>query len=60
MRNSKWHRDEIILALDLYFSSDQGSIDSRNKKIVQLSEVLNALPWFTPGRDTKKEPLPAW
>ena len=46
MRNPKWHRDEIILALDLYFSADRGSIDDKNKKIIELSRVLNKLPLF--------------
>jgi 5-methylcytosine-specific restriction enzyme A len=46
MRNPKWHRDEIILALDLYFSDDRGPIDDKNKKIIQLSKILNDLPIF--------------
>jgi 5-methylcytosine-specific restriction enzyme A len=46
MRNPKWHRDEIILALDLYFSLDRGSIDHKNPKIIELSKTLNALPLF--------------
>ena len=44
MRNPKWHRDEIILALDLYFDSQLGSIDSKNPKIIELSSILNQLP----------------
>ncbi len=44
MRNPKWHRDEIILALDLYFSSDRGSIDDKNSKIIQVSKILNDRP----------------
>lgn len=44
MRNPKWHRDEIILALDLYFQEDRGSIDARNPKVIELSEILNKLP----------------
>jgi len=47
MRNPKWHRDEIILALDLYFSDDRGSIDDKNKRIISLSKVLNNLPLFS-------------
>jgi 5-methylcytosine-specific restriction protein A len=43
MRNPKWHRDEIILALDLYFDRELGSIDSKNPKIIALSELLNGL-----------------
>lgn len=42
--NPKWHRDEIILALDLYFSSDRGSVDSKNPKIIALSNLLRSLP----------------
>lgn len=46
MRNPKWHRDEIILALDLYFDKDLGPMDSGNPKIIALSELLNRLPIF--------------
>jgi len=46
MKNPKWHRDEIILALDLYFSQDRGPIDVRNAKIISLSQTLNALPLY--------------
>jgi 5-methylcytosine-specific restriction protein A len=44
MRNPKWHRDELILALDLYFELEPGQIHNRNPRIIQLSEVLNQLP----------------
>ncbi len=54
MRNPKWHRDEIILALDLYFSKDRGSIDSRNPKVIQLSKLLNNLPIFKERPDAEK------
>jgi 5-methylcytosine-specific restriction protein A len=43
MRNPKWHRDEIILALNLYFKLEPGQIHSRNKEIIELSELLNRL-----------------
>jgi 5-methylcytosine-specific restriction protein A len=58
MRNPKWHRDEIILALDLYFDKDLGSIDSRNPKIIALSELLNRLPIFDlkPDKQTFRNP----
>jgi 5-methylcytosine-specific restriction enzyme A len=46
MRNPKWHRDEIILALDLYFSPTRGTIDVKNPNIIELSKVLNSLPLF--------------
>ncbi|HTB31053.1 MAG TPA: HNH endonuclease [Bacteroidia bacterium] len=45
-KNPKWHRDEIILALDLYFQSDRGTIDAKNPKVVELSRLLNTLPIF--------------
>ena len=44
MRNPKWHRDEVILALDLYFQLEPGQIHARNPKIIELSEILNKLP----------------
>ena len=44
MRNPKWHRDEVILALDLYYQLEPGQIHARNLKIIELSKVLNKLP----------------
>lgn len=44
MKNPNWHRDEIILALDLYFDKALGPMDSGNPKIVALSDLLNRLP----------------
>lgn len=54
MRNPKWHRDEIILALDLYFDKDRGSIDHRNEKIIELSRILNELPLFQHRPDQER------
>jgi len=54
MKNPKWHRDEIILALDLYFSQDRGPIDFKNPNIVNLSQTLNALPLFSFRPDQEK------
>lgn len=54
MRNPKWHRDEIILALDLYFSRERGSIDGKNPKVVELSKILNELPIFPERPDKEK------
>lgn len=58
MRNPKWHRDEIILALDLYFNKDLGPMDSRNPKIIALSELLNRLPIIDhkPNQQTFRNP----
>ena len=44
MRNPKWHRDEIILALDLYSRLEPGQISSTNSDIQELSILLNQLP----------------
>lgn len=46
MRDSKWQRDEIILALDLYFDKDMGGDGPTKDKLVKLSELLNSLPLF--------------
>lgn len=43
-RNPKWERDEVILALDLYFRLDKGNMSSNNPEIVELSDLLNKLP----------------
>lgn len=43
-RNPKWHRDEIILALDLYFKLERKDIGANNPEIIELSKVLNKLP----------------
>jgi 5-methylcytosine-specific restriction enzyme A len=54
MRNPKWHRDEIILALDLYFRQDRGVITKNNDKIIKLSDLLNQLPLFPNRPDAEK------
>ncbi|MBS9525855.1 HNH endonuclease [Litoribacter alkaliphilus] len=54
MRNPKWHRDEIILALDLYFQLEPGQIHGRNPAVIELSEVLNRLPIFDVRPDEAK------
>lgn len=54
MKNPNWHRDEIILALDLYFNKDRESIDDRNPKVIELSELLNKLPIYLLRPDKEK------
>lgn len=54
MRNPRWHRDEIILALDLYFKLRPGQIYSKNQDIIELSELLNRLPIHTNKPDAEK------
>lgn len=54
MKNPKWHRDEIILALDLYFRPDRGSIDKHNPNVIALSEELNLLPIISHRPDAER------
>jgi 5-methylcytosine-specific restriction protein A len=56
MKNPNWHRDEAILALDLYFDKNLGSINSNNPKIVALSELLNRLPIRNNVQQTFRNP----
>lgn len=42
-RNPKWHRDELILALDLYFRVNPCHINSSHPEVVKLSQTLNSL-----------------
>ncbi len=54
MRNPPWHRDEIILALDLYSRLEPGQIHARNPEIIELSRLLNRLPIFEVRPDEAK------
>ena len=54
MKNPKWKRDEIILALDLYFSPERGPIDKKNPKVIALSEQLRNLPLHSSKPDEVK------
>jgi len=42
-RNPPWTRDELILALDLYFDENPSHISKTHRKVVELSELLNKL-----------------
>lgn len=44
IRNPKWKRDEVILALDLYFKVNPSHISNTDKRIKELSDLLNILP----------------
>jgi 5-methylcytosine-specific restriction enzyme A len=43
-KNPNWTRDELILALDLYFRLNPLHTSKTNKEIIELSELLNELP----------------
>ncbi len=47
-RNPGWQKDELILALDLYFRLKPGQIHARNPLVAELSDTLNK---FTIHRD---------
>ena len=44
IRNPKWTRDELILALDLYFKVDPSHTSQNHPAILELSDTLNQLP----------------
>lgn len=43
MKNPAWTRDELILALDLYFKLDYGQMHGANPLVMELSETLRKL-----------------
>lgn len=43
-RNPDWTKDEIILALDLYFRVSPIHTSEKNQEIIKLSNLLNILP----------------
>lgn len=47
MRNPAWQRDELILALDIYFRESYNKLGPTNPKIKELSHILNLLPIFS-------------
>jgi hypothetical protein len=42
-RNPSWSREELILALNLYFELDSSQFTSSNPKVIELSKTLNKL-----------------
>jgi len=42
-RNPNWTRDELILALDLYFRSGRKQLDASVPEVIELSKILNSL-----------------
>lgn len=51
-RNPVWYRDELILALELYFRHPPTGISKSHPEVVRLSGILNELP-------LQKQPLDA-
>lgn len=44
INNPPWKRDELILALELYFKEPDARGNERHKSVVELSRLLNYLP----------------
>jgi 5-methylcytosine-specific restriction protein A len=53
-RNPPWQRDELILALDLYFRHRPDSISKNHPEVAALSELLNKLPIHPDRPDAAK------
>jgi len=53
-RNPTWQRDELILALDLYFRLGRRVPDDTDSEVVALSELLNALPIHSDRPDEQR------
>lgn len=53
-RNPAWHRDELILALDLYFRQNPARSNQNHPDVRALSKVLNALPIHTDRPDVAR------
>ncbi len=45
MRNPDWVRDEVILALDLYFHAGRKQLPASHPEVIGLSELLGKLPF---------------
>jgi 5-methylcytosine-specific restriction protein A len=43
-QNPRWTRDELILALDLYFRVNPVHTSEKNPEVVALSDLLGLLP----------------
>lgn len=54
MKNPPWARDEIILALNLYFELDSKEMTAKNTEVIKLSELLNKLPIYSYRPDKEK------
>ncbi|PAP74170.1 HNH endonuclease [Rubrivirga marina] len=48
-RNPNWSRDEVILALDLYFAAGRRQLPATDPEVVALSDLLGRLPLHAPS-----------
>ncbi len=52
--NPPWQRDELILALNLYFTYPLNTLSPTHPAVVELSEILNRLPIHTQRPEQEK------
>jgi 5-methylcytosine-specific restriction protein A len=45
-KNPPWHREELILALELYYRVDASRLRPEDPEVVELSSLLNRLPFY--------------
>lgn len=43
-RNPSWTRDEIVLALNLYFKAGRKWLPPDHRDVIELSQLLNSMP----------------
>ncbi|WP_368298549.1 HNH endonuclease [Cytobacillus firmus] len=43
-KNPEWKRDELILALDLYFRHNPNTMNRNHKEVIKLSNIIRSLP----------------
>jgi 5-methylcytosine-specific restriction protein A len=57
-KNPPWNRDELILALDLYFRFHPSRLSKKHEEIIGLSRVLNmlAMNTYKPEPDKFRNP----
>ncbi len=53
-KNPPWTRDELILALDLYFKVDPIHTSEKHPEILALSKLLNSLPAQGKAQDVER------
>lgn len=49
MRNPNWTKDELILALELYFRDETAIGNKSHPEVIRLSQILNSLPIHSNG-----------
>lgn len=48
MRNPRWTRDEVILALDLFIRSERRQLPANHAEVIALSQAMQRLPYHPP------------